>query len=332
LILGDLKMRKKTIPLILTIFFLLTGCSYFSFLGLGQSPETKAGIKTLEQMILHGHPKDLTAVDREILPATKIILDLGEAAIPTLKKAIYDPKEEIRNFASEALFIIGGEKARDTLKEAFGKTKSDPILRNWCLSMASTGTPDDVYFLMKTLESENNKEGSAAASAFLSLVVLKPDKMIKDINLNSGPGARIDSKWKELFLLSMNLGGQEPSQMKTAGPEDKINLTLFKFGIPGSDQSPVFIEEGKERTWKLENKVWSYFQDENRETYHSKGMSDIYKPPYIDFETYINKAGTQALVNVGVIFGKKAGSGYSFILKNIKDEWKVVGMTLTWIS
>ena len=325
-------MIKKTIPLVLAVLFFLTGCGYFSFLGLGQSPETKAGIKTLEEMIRLGNPKDLNAVDREILPTTKIILDLGEAAIPTLKKALYDPKEEIRHFASQALFFMGGEKARDTLKEAFDKTKNEFIQTCLCLSMASTGTPDDVYFLMKILESGNDNENKAAASAFLSLVVLKPERTIKEIKLNSGSGAKMDSKWKEFFLLSLNLGSQEPPQMKIAGPEDKINLTLFKFGIPGTDLSPVFIEEGKERTWKLENKVWSYFQDDNREIYHSKGMSDIYKPPYIDFETYINKAGTQALVNIGVVFGKKAGSGYSFILKMIKGEWKVVGMALTWIS
>ncbi len=324
-------MIKKATPLVLAVLFLLTGCSYFSFLGLGQSPETKAGIKVLEGMIQQGDPRDLNAVGKEILPSAKIILDLGEAAIPALKKALYDPREDIQNFASGALFLIGGEKAKDTLKDAYDKTKNESILRDWCLSMASTGTPDDVYFLMKTLEPGNDNEKKAAASAFLSLVVLKPDKMVKDIELNSGSGAKIDSKWKELFLLSMNLGSREPPQMATAGPEDKIILTLFKFGIPGTDQSPVFIEEGKERTWKLENKVWSYFQDNHREIYHSKGVSDIYKPPYIDFETYINKTGTQALVNVGVVFGKQAGSGYSFILKMIKGEWKLVGMALTWI-
>jgi hypothetical protein len=201
-----------------------------------------------------------------------------------------------------------------------------------CLTMASTGTPEDVYFLMKTLGAGNDKDNKAAASAFLSLVVLKPDKMIKDIKLNSGAGAKIDLKWKELFLLSMNLGSQEPPQMATAGPEDKIILSLFKFGIPGTDQSPVFLEAGKERNWKLENKVWSFFQDDNREIYHSKDVSGVYKPPYIEFETYIDKTGTRALVNVGVIFGKTAGSGYSFTLKMMKSEWKVVGMALTWIS
>ncbi len=323
---------KKTIPIFLVALFLLTGCSYFSFLGLGQSPETKAGIKTLEGMVQQGDSKDLDALGRNMGSVAKIALDLGESAIPVLKKALYSPKEDIRNFASEALFLIGGEKARDTLKDAFDKTKTEFIQMHLCLSMASTGTQDDVYYLMKTLESGNDKDGKAAASAFLSLVVLKPDKMIKDIKLNSGAGARIDSKWKELFLLSMNLGSREPPQMATAGPEDRIVLTLFKFGIPGTDQSPVFIEEGKERTWNLENKAWSYFQDDNREIYHSKGMSNIYKPPYIDFEIYINKAGTQAMANVGVIFGKLAGSGYFFTLKMVKGEWKVTGMALTWIS
>ena len=324
-------MIKKTIPLVLAVLLLSSGCSFFSFLGLGQSPEIKAGIKTLEQMIQQGNPKDLTAVGREILPITKIILDLGEAAIPTLKKALYDPREDIRDFASAALFLIGGEKARDALKEAFDKTKNEFIQMQLCLSMASTGAPDDVYFLMKTLESKNDKDDKAAASAFLSLVVLKPDRMIKEIKLNSGSGAKMDSKWKELFLLSLNLGSREPPQMKTAGPEDKIIFTLFKFGIPGTDQSPVFLEAGKERTWKSENKVWSYFQDDNAEIYHFKKESDLYKPPYIDFETYINKAGTQALVKVGIVFGKQTGSGYSFTLKMIKGEWKVVGMAFIWI-
>ncbi|MFA5903765.1 MAG: HEAT repeat domain-containing protein [Desulfobacula sp.] len=323
---------KKTIPLILAMCFLLTGCSYFSFLGLGQSPETKAGIKMLEGMLRQGDSKDLNALGRDMGPAAKIALDLGEPAIPALEKALYDPKENIRNFASEALFLIGGEKARDTLKQAHDKTKNEFILMHQCLTMASTGSPEDVYFLMKTLEAGSDKGNKAAASAFLSLVVLKPDKMIKDINLNSGPGARIDPKWKELFLLSMDLGSREPPQMSTAGPEDKIIFTLFKFGIPGTDQSPVFLETGKERTWKLENKVWSFFQDDNREIYHSREISDIYNPPYIEFEIHTDKTGTRALVNVGVIFGKTAGSGYSFILKMIKGEWKVVGMALTWIS
>ncbi|OGR11809.1 MAG: hypothetical protein A2277_16455 [Desulfobacterales bacterium RIFOXYA12_FULL_46_15] len=326
-------MIKKNIPLIIAMLFLLTGCSYFSFLGLGQSLETKAGIKMLEKMVQQGDPKELNTFGRDIGPAAKIVLDLGESAVPALKKALYDPKEDIRNFASEALFLIGGEKARDALKEAHDKTKNESVLIYLCLTMASTGTPEDVYFLMKTLEAGNDKTNDrAAASAFLSLVVLKPDRIIREIKLNLGSGARMDSKWKALFLLSMDLGCQEPQQMTTAGPEDKIILTLFKFGIPGTDQSTVFLEAGKERTWKFENKLWSFFQDDNLEVYHSKEISYRYKPPYIEFETYIDKTGTRALVNVGVIFGKDAGSGYSFTLKMIKGEWKAVGMAFSWIS
>lgn len=328
---------KKTVPLILAMLFLFTGCSYFSFLGLGQSPETKAGIKTLEGMIGQGNPKNLNAFDRDIRPSVKIVLDLGEAAIPTLKKALYDPREEVRNFASQALFFIGGEKARDTLREAGEKTKDDFIQMCLCLSMASTGTPADIDFLMKTLESGNDKDSRAATGAFLSLVVLKPERLIREIISVSGTGTPMDlknkdSKWKELFLLSLDLTGADPPQMKAAEPEDKIILTLFTFGIPGTDQSLLFLEAGKERTWKLENKTWSFFQDDNREIYHSKDVSEVYKPPYIEFEIHINPAGTQALANVGVIFGKLAGHGYAFTLKNIKGEWKVAGMALTWMS
>ncbi len=324
---GDLNMNKIIIPLALAVLFLTTGCSYFSFPGLGQSPQTKAGIKTLEEIIRQGNPEDLDAFGRDISPAVKIVLDLGESAIPTLKKALYDPKAEIQRFASQALFFIGGEKARDTLKDAYDKTKNEFVHMCLCLSMASTGMPGDIDYLIKTLEPGNDKDNKAAATgAFLSLVVLKPERLFKD-------DTQMDSKWKELFLLSLDLASEDSPQMKTAGQEDNIILSLFRFGIPGTDQSPVFLEAGKEITWKLEKKAWSSFKDNNPEIYHSKEVPDLYyKPPYIEFETHINSAGTKALVRTGIIFGKKSGHGYSFILKNIKGQWKVFGMALTWIS
>jgi len=321
---------KKAIPLFLAVFFLLTGCRLFPFPGLGQSPEIKAGIKTLEGMLRQGDPRDLNLFEKNISSAAKIVLDLGEAALPVLKKALYDPKEDIRNFASGALFLIGGEKARDILKKAFDKTKNEFIQMQLCLTMASTGTPEDIGYLMKFLESGQDQNERAASAAFLSLVVLKPERMIRESS--SGAGAGMDSEWKELFLLSLNTVTEASAQMKTAGREDKIILTLFQSGIPGTDQSPVLLETERERTWKLENKAWSFFQDDNREIYQFKGLSDVYKPPYIDFAIHINQAGTRALANVGVTFGSKAGHRYAFVLKHIKGQWKVVGMVLTGIS
>ena len=326
-------MKKIHISLLAALFVVTTGCSVMPYLGLGRFSETRSRIKTLEAMIRQGDPKDLGAFEgRQIHLPRRTVLDLGESAIPTLEKALDDPKSAIRDFALESLFLIGGEKARDVLKKAHEKTKDEKIKLFLCLSMASTGTPDDVDFLMETLASGNDKNSMAASAALLSLTVLKPEKMIEAVQSNSEAGAGMDPTFRELFLLSLDLGGADTPQMGSAGPEDRVILTLFEFGIPGTGQSPVFLEEKKERTWKMENKSWSYFQDGNREIYKSGELLNAYNPPYIEFETHVNRDNTRALVRAGVIFGKLSGAGYSFVLKQVKGKWKVTGMMLDWMS
>jgi hypothetical protein len=325
-------MKKIYIPLLATLFFVTTGCSVLPYLGLGRFSETHSRIKALEAMIRQGDPKDLGAFEgRQIHLPRRTILDLGESAIPTLEKALDDPKPAIRDFSLEGLFLIGGEKARDVLKKAHEKTKDEKTKLFLCLSMASTGTPDDVDFLMETLASGNDNN-MAASAALLSLTVLKPEKMIEAVQPDAKAGAGMDPIFRELFLLSLDLGGADTPQMGSAGPEDRVILTLFGFGIPGTGQSPVFLEEKKERTWKMENRSWSYFQDDNREIYRSGELLKSYNPPYIEFETYVNRDNTRALVRAGVIFGKLSGAGYSFVLKQVKGKWKVTGMMLDWIS
>ena len=326
-------MNKIYIPLLAALFFVITGCSVLPYLGLGRFSETRSRIKILEAMIRQGDPKDLRSFEgRQIHLPQRTVLDLGESAVPTLEKALDDPKQALRDFALESLFFIGGEKARDVLKKDYEKTKDEKARLFLCLSMASTGTPDDVDFLMETLASGNDKNSMAASGALLSLTVLKPEKMIKAVQSNAKAGAGMDPIFRELFLLSLDLGGADIPQMRSVGPEDQVILTLFEFGIPGTGQSPVFLEEKKERTWKMENKSWSYFQDSNPEIYHSGELLSSYNPPYIEFETYVNRDNTRALVRAGVIFGKLSGAGYSFVLKQVKGKWKVTGMMLNWMS
>ncbi|MDA8136243.1 MAG: HEAT repeat domain-containing protein [Desulfobacteraceae bacterium] len=319
--------------LVAALFFVTTGCSVLPYLGLGRFSETRSRIKTLEAMIRQGDPKDLGGLEgRQIHLLRRTVLDLGESAIPTLEKALDDPKPAIRDFSLEGLFLIGGEKARDVLKKAHEKTKDEKTKLFLCLSMASTGTPDDVDFLMETLASGDDRNSMAASAALLSLTVLKPEKMIEAVQPDAKAGAGMDPIFRELFLLSLDLGGAGTPQMKSAGPEDRVILTLFEFGIPGTGQSPVFLEEKKERTWKKENRSWSYFQDSNPEIYRSGELLTSYNPPYIEFETYVNRDNTRALVRAGVIFGKLSGAGYSFVLKQVKGKWKVTGMMLDWMS
>lgn len=326
-------MNKIVIPLLAALFFVATGCSVLPYLGLGRFSETRSRIKALEAMIRQKDSKDLGDLEgNNIHLPWRTVLDLGESAIPTLAKALDDPKPAIRDFALEALFLIGGEKARDVLKKDHEKTTDEKTKLFLCLSMASTGTPEDVDFLMETLASGNDKNTMAASAALLSLTVLKPEKMIKAVQPDAKAGAGMDPTFRELFLLSLDLGGADTPQMRSAGPEDRVILTLFEFGIPGTGQSPVFLEEKKERTWKMENRSWSYFQDSNPEIYHSGELLTSYHPPYIEFETYVNQDNTRALVRAGVIFGKLSGAGYSFVLKQVKGNWKVTGMMLNWMS
>jgi hypothetical protein len=113
-------------------------------------------------------------------------------------------------------------------------------------------------------------------------------------------------------------------QLKESSVREQAILTMFRFGIPRTDQSNIFFEEAHNLKWYYQAGAWRY----------QKVVSDVAvkEAPNIAFDVYISSDHSKALIAAGMTFGPLNGKGYTYLLKKEKGEWKVIGILSTWIS
>jgi hypothetical protein len=248
---------------------------------------------------------------------------LEQKAIPILEKALSLPDEEKAYLAGRALAVIGGEQAIAVLRKKCEETKNNWIKSLLCFALASRGKPEDVKYLIDSLQGEHiGDEGAPILSAAYSLGVLKAEQargpLQQTVEKNSGfasEAARTALQWMD------QKPWQTPQAVSAEGKDGGI-LTLFRFGIPRSDEADVFIERNTQRIWQRRERSWSYHN----------GPAPQKETPSIWFNVRISPDGARAFCSVGLLFGPLNGSGYDFVLRKVEGEWRVVGVALTWVS
>ncbi|MCI0445981.1 hypothetical protein L0152_22550 [bacterium] len=263
-----------------------------------------------------------------------LVVEHGEALLPFLKSKLNDSNEDHRGLAIYGISMIGGLEAREILRKEY-EQKSDIEERAWakatlCRVMASTKTEADIDFLIASLKGPGlTDEGETIwqpkEAAALALGILRVESALPGLkNCSEYNNWGIDSHACLTALRWISGKKIETPQEKVAGEEDQIILKIFRTGIPRIDESNSFFEKARNRRWVHAQNEWRFE--------HIVSAAAVKDSPAISFETIISSDKQRAMVNVGLIFGRLNGSGYTYMLKKGKGGWEVTALIHSWIS
>jgi len=326
--------KSGIILFIFLMLYLLTGCQskVSNISSSAENPE----LEKLQSLLWPQNEDNLyTLIDLDsINPAIKIIFDTGESSIPMLKKALNDKTNIIRrHFAALGFTLIGGEKSKKILQNAYEQTNDKTINTYLCYTMASTGSDEDIEYLVENVKSSSGGgQGAATLAALLSLRVLKPAEILSMVSSYvKSENSTIFLEDAEMAATLLGISGAKTPQAEYAQGRDQIVLTLFRYGIPRVNESKTFIETSSKRIWMYSDGSWLFSTDQMRQSDTNESYLS-YEPPSIHFDVHVTPDKSKALATVGLIFGPKNGVGYSYILRSSSPGWKVVGLMLNWIS
>ena len=287
-----------------------------------------------EEKILHqffsvgSHSNEVLMSPSEQIP--KICLELGDKAIPLLSEAIrhvIPSNAELAQIALDCLVRIGGSKVVELFRRMYNESQ-DESLRNamraaLCGSMQSTGSPQDIQFLIESLKGPLYGPNAVAPSAAAyALAVLKPQSA-------KAPLEKRAKEYKDGFPSEVEFALDRINGMEWKTPQadsargmDVLILTVFRFGIPHITVSDSFFERKTARIWKRDGSEWRFESPPPK-------VEDL---PSISFDVFVTKDGRRAICSVGIVCGNVCGYGYDFVLKKDNAGWRVVGLFPTLIS
>ena len=264
----------------------------------------------------------------EIDSAEKAVTELGDNAIPLLKTILNQHRKTIRGYyAAYYLAIVGGQEAKQILQAEYEATKDPAIKSALVLCMASTGTEEDVDFLIRTLLSDTfDKDWERVGdpeTAALSLGVLRSKISLNALEKKSTNSEdQIAANTAREVIRWITSPDKVLNEEGLTSYEDQIVLAILKCGVPGIHRNNVFFEREKNRVWHFSNGVWSFK--------HAKDSPrDV---PELSFEVYITQNGLNSLTSVSLHFGRLDATGYTYVLRKESGGWKVRGIKPTWIA
>jgi len=281
-------------------------------------------------------------------------LDAGEEAsdflIGRLQSASGRPKEQAGAFLS----YIGGRKAVDALLKAQQKDGSGNMAVFCALAMGSTGSKEDVQYLIKALKkggSSGEKPAQTVAAHTLGLLKAKEavDALAASLHKDGiGNGWASDAAQDAITWIS----GKKWKVPSAEGlpEEEKIIFHLFSEGFPYMEWGSAFkgdysryFENARKRVWQRNGRTWEIIP-----AARSKDASAL-----INFRIHISPDGSRALVAVfrdwfvdGAPFSKSGGKpgialagfsgpisqiAYDCLLVKSGGEWKTKGVIMTWV-
>ena len=288
--------------------------------GLSQDP-----LETLQQYLDSGAefseepPENFARLERAALAA-------GESAIPILEPALKDSRDEMQRYGiAYLLTLVGGPNAKNILKAEYDRRPATAFKTLLCFSMGSTGTKEDIDFLVQALRGDRAGHNWAPVeAAALTLGVLKPKSAIEPLTACSKVDPKSRASKAALEALDWMQNNRLVPQSETAPEREKIILTIFQSGIPRTGESREFLEPEEGLCWVFSENTWRYQPAES--------VPAVSGLPHISFEVSVTSDGKKSFVQVGLNFGLLNGKGYTYLLRKEDNRWKVTGILSTWIS
>jgi hypothetical protein len=274
--------------------------------------------------------------------------ELGDEALPILQKALEDLCGYRQWWAARTIAVIGGKSSRDILLRAYKDLGSEVVkypqciklaephepqekvqyllyqIKEWtpehiksalCLAMASTGTDEDVNFLIQAIEADPQARSIPVMSAAISLGILKAEKARPTLEkLAQIP----DTRYAEAASHALEWMDKEPaSSMDDHLSElDKIIYALISYGLPSIEEGVTCV--GEELIWTFRDGRWV-----GRKPGKGENTKKLRKHP---FQIHITKDGSRAMARGAGYYGPFDNSIYICVLRKESGQWKVVGL------
>jgi hypothetical protein len=251
-----------------------------------------------------------------------LCMEAGESALPVLQEALNEEKAATRrHLALWGLAIIGGEKAKALIEEADRGKYALNTQEMLCFCMGSTGTPEDVRFLITSLKKDHQVGGAAA----YALAVLRAKE--------AAPALRAivhapNQSWNYFQAATALRWIEEGPWTTSPGPgrneKEKVIHAVMRHGLPGE------VEEGRPQyeperhvIWTLRGKTWQ----------QSLGLPSFNpNDPTIRFDVRLAKDRERAICSVTLSHGFGSSVGYDYVLRKRGGDWVVTGVALAWMS
>ena len=259
-----------------------------------------------------------------------LVLEAGDTALPLLETQLERGSPDQQELAALGLGYLGGEEAVRLLSAAHSRltdqgekdTSSlpEPFVREQlCRAMASTGSRDDVRFLIASLQSADS---DVVRSATESLAVLRASQTLEAaaacVEREEGrrPALAQGCEWaRELIRGESHLS----STMSGGTSElDRIVSAVLASGVPieldGVGALSAGIRWNPSGRWQF---AFLEFPDRKAE---------------VQFRIYVTEDGRRSLVETNYSCGLLCGAGYESALLKDQGQWRVTSLRLSWLS
>ena len=282
-----------------------------------QESQTAAGRSRQQKIALLLQPGQLKHFEDDpeqmLTRLERAAIEAGEPAVPMLRRALFGRDRIRRNVAAEALAVIGGSQAVTALKKEYVAVK-DLSIKSWlCFSMASTGSSADRQFLIQALQGptimpDGTPVWQPMESAAISLGLLRAKEAVPTLEAlkSREPGTIPGGAASNSLQWIQSVPPQTP-QAANASERDQILFTMFRSGIPRTDDSPIFQESNTGRIWRFQNASWKFLPPTK--------LRLPKQTPSITFDVYETVNRRHAIVSVGMTFGPLDGEGHDYFLK-----------------
>ena len=264
-----------------------------------------------------------------------LVLNHRQKLIPLVEGAMKEQSDEdIRSIALSVLVLIGGEEAKRILKTELERVQDVEekagIRGALCALMGSTRTKADEEFLIQSLRGpvlsdEGEVIGAAIEPAALTLGIMRSKKAVpalekcekEDTGGIAGHACGAALGWikKKSFFSSSGVSDKN---------KDPMLFTIFKAGIPRTNESNVFWDEKRGVKWVFSENEWKAIP-----LLYEGTKKDI---PKISFNERVSRDGLIAIVDVGLYFGHLNGKGYIYVVEHKEGTWYVRQIVSSWIS
>jgi hypothetical protein len=327
---GVAEIKAGLLRAIRIVLLVPVGISFLSGIVFGQTGDDETRLRNFLSSESHSS-QAIRSAEKEI---PKLCLEVGEKAIPMLWESVSntlkDPTHtnaEVANVASDCLVKIGGPEVVKLFKKIYTESEGKPYRdgAKWvlCWAIQSASTPQDIQFLIDSLEGPvYGPERLIPSAAAYGLAVLKPQAAKQALEKRAEEYKNTLPEEVKFALARINGPEWDTPQADSASGTDLLILAVLRFGVPHLDISDNFLETKTGRFWKRDGNAWRYDNQRPKDG----------SIPSISFDVFVTKDQKRAICSVGIHCGNVCGYGYDFVLRNTKDGWRVVGLFPTWIS
>lgn len=228
--------------------------------------------------------------------------------------------------AADATALIGGRAAVDALLRLHDEARSDGLLANVVQAMGSTGSPEDIEFLIAAVE-DDRTDWRAKEDAVLTLGLLRAREARGSLQAVASRRLGISSEAARI-IPTLDWPPCRTVLSDEISPTDAAIRTVLSCVAPPGGDDLVYCELDRSRSWRREAGRW-YGRPVAGCDPHGIEERDEGFGSFI-YDVQVAPDERKARVEVGYVCGRRCGGGYVYTLSRDADEWIVRTIRKGW--